>query len=474
MENNENFNENIKAFARRISNENLIGDLDKLINSGYSNKMITPNQFKTLIENPEKNSTKIQALSNMMSMFNGMLKEFINYKSLILTQDHYIYPSDSFKYKDKETLWKDELKVAEHLSKFTPKTLARWITKRELQNGEVYLYKRETSNGILMQEIPPEYCKIFFLDEYGIFRYGVDVTKIKKEFLGFFPKEITKAYDKYKNAKDKKSLKDFNGKYYIVGDDGAAFQLNQWETKGLPYYLHLFGSLMSLSEAEKIDSANNKLDNYKLLVQEVLTDKDGRMVMGADDASLFHNALKNTVPDGVGVVTTPLEVKPITLGDNKLKSYEYVNNIKKGIYDNAGISDDFFNGNSKTKEATILNAVIDTLVPIEIQSQVEKYLNFELSRKFKRGKWKVKFVQTTFYNRQNEISIERENLAIYGSKKRYLAAQGLEPLEILNVLYSEKVMNLEEYMSPMQTSHTISSKGRPEDSSEPESTNIET
>jgi len=104
VENNENFNENIKVFARRISNENLIGDLDKLINSGYSNKTITPNQFKSLIENPEKNSTKIQALSNMMSMFNGMLKEFINYKSLILTQDHYIYPSDSFKYKDKETL----------------------------------------------------------------------------------------------------------------------------------------------------------------------------------------------------------------------------------------------------------------------------------------------------------------------------------------------------------------------------------
>lgn len=86
----------------------------------------------------------------------------------------------------------------------------------------------------------------------------------------------------------------------------------------------------------------------------------------------------------------------------------------------------------------------------------------------------MRFTQTTFYNRQNEITIERENLAIYGSKKKYMAVQGFEPLESLNILYSENIMNYESLMRPMQTSHTISSSGRPSGTDEKEETNVET
>jgi hypothetical protein len=460
-------------FASRTMNESGIRSIENANKSYYRPANISSAQLSRLLNNPSSNVSALQDVSVKMTQLNGMLKEFINYKSLILTQDHYIYPTDSFKYKDKESIWKDELKVAQYLEKYGIKTLNRWLTKRLLQNGEVYIYKRETRDGIFIQEIPHKICKMFVLDEYGIFRYGVDISKISDKEINYFPEEIANAKARFNTTSDKSKLTDFVGNYYIVSDSGAAFQLNQWENKGLPYYLHLFAGLMNLSDAEALDNLSNKLDNYKLLHHEISKDKDGKMVMGADVVGAYHQAIKSVLPEGIAIVSTPMDLKSIPLGDNKLKTYEHSNNIKKAVYDNAGISDDLFNGNSKTNESTILSSIIDTLVPIEIQGFLEKWFNYELRQKFKKGGWRVKFIETSYYNKQKAIQSERENLAIYGSKKKYLATQGFSPLEALNILHNESLLDLEEYMQPMLTSHTISGDGgRPSNTDNPNSTSI--
>lgn len=459
-------------FASRVTDSTGIRSIEKANKSYYRPSNITPAQLSRLLSNPSSNVDALQDVSVKMTQLNGMLKEFINYKSLILTQDHYIYPTDSFKYKDKESIWKDELKVAQYLERYGIKTLNRWLTKRLLQNGEVYIYKRETRDGILIQEMPQKICKMLVLDEFGIFRYGIDVSKITDDKIDYFPEEIINARQRFQTASDKKQLNDFVDNYYIVGDSGAGFQLNQWESKGLPYYIHLFAGLMNLADAEALDNLNNKLDNYKLLHQEIAKDKDGKMVMDKDVVYSYHQSIKSVLPDGIAVVSTPMDLKSIPLGDNKLKTYEHSNNIKKAVYDNAGISDDLFNGNSKTNESTILSSIIDTLVPIEIQGLLEKWFNYELRQKFKKGGWRVRFIETSYYNKQKAIQTERENLAVYGSKKKYLATQGFSPLEALNILHSESLLDLEEYMNPMLTSHTISSGGRPSNADNPSSASI--
>lgn len=442
-----------------------IRDIESVVKRHYSPSVVSAKQLENYLRDPSKNADKLQDVSQKMVNLNGILKEFINYKALILTQDHYIYPSDARKYKNKESIWKDEIKVASLLEKYNIKNLNRWVTKRLLQNGEVYIYKREGNDGILIQELPNKICKVSAVDEYGIKRYKIDVTKISDADIGFYPEEIQK-------AKNKKKSKDFDGKWYSVGDNGTAFILNQWETKGVPYYTNLFASLMNLDDAEKIEKDNNYVDNYKLLHQRIPTDNDGKMLMPADISKMYHQGVKAIAPEGVGVATTPMDIKPITLGDGKMKNQEYLQKLKTKIYDNAGISDDLFNGNSRTNEATILSAIIDSLVPIEIQGYLQDFFNYELNKSAKKGKWKVQFVHTTFYNRQKEIQLERENLAIYGSKKKYLATQGFTPIQVANLLYVEDLMDMEEFMKPMQTSHTISTKGRPRNSDNPDSGEI--
>lgn len=461
-ETDKNVYENINFASRQTDKNNLI-DINAVAETLYASKRVNPKSFQNWLSDPYKFVNELQALSEKMYTQNGILKEFIQYKSLILTQDHYIYPTNALRYNDKDTIRKDELKVAEYLDRFSPIDLQRYVAQKVMQDGEVYLYKRETKTGFLIQEIPNNICKIFSVDEYGVSRYGVDIKKIDKKDLPFLPKELSDAYDKYNNAKDKKKLSGFSNNFYIVSDFGVAFSLTKWKSKGIPYFLHLFSGLMNLSDVELLDNVNNKLENHKIIHQEAPT-KDGKMLMEMNVVEAYHMALKSIVPDGCGTITSPMDIKTLSLGDGKLKTYDYQNYIKKGIYDNAGIASELFNGDSKTKEAIILSSIVDTLVPIKIQNEVEKYLNFELSKKFKKGGWKVSFLPTTYYSRPNDIKLEKENLTLYGSKKKYLAVQGFTPLQALNILYAEDLLSLNEFMKPMQTSHTISSKGRPSDS----------
>ena len=119
-----------------------------------------------------------------------------------------------------------------------------------------------------------------------------------------------------------------------------------------------------------------------------------------------------------------------------------------------------------------MGAVVDTLLPLKIQSMFASWINTILKNTSKTKNWKVVFCNSTEYNQLNMVKNERENLAVYGSKKKYLALQGYTPLEALNILLNEEMLGIEEKMLPMQTSHTLSSedeKGRPSNEDNPDS-----
>lgn len=437
-------------------NKGTIDNIQSLNKKMYSPRKVADERIDTYLKNPLQYASALQDLSLITIINNGILKEFINYKSLILTNDHYLYTSKAYEYKDKEKLLEDEIEVAKYLDKLGIKNVLSWLTKKMFISGEVFLYKKETKDGVFFQELPSKMCKTFLIDEFGLYRFGVNMSLMDDEIVEYYPDEIKKAYKKYKVSKNKKSLKSFSNEYYIVGDSGCAFKFNHWETTGLPYYTHLFAALNNLSSNIALDNLDKALDNFKLIHQEVPMDKDGRIQMKNDVVSVYHEAIKSVMPEGIGVVTSPLQVKSITLGDGRMKNYDYTEKLKKDVYDNAGLSAELFNGNNKTKEAILMGSVVDTLVPLEIQRQFERYINVELMLTFPNKGWHISFLPTTYANRAEQIKLERENLSIYGSKKRYLASQGMSPLEAISIIYEEHLLNLQEYMRPMQTSHTIS------------------
>ncbi|MCC0684072.1 hypothetical protein [Clostridioides sp. ZZV14-6345] len=458
--------ENTNQFASNLifESKNPLKNIEKVYNKIYRPRKITRKQVRTALKNPLENVDILQEASEILKLTNGMLKEFILYKSMILTYDHFIIPTDVSKYKTTEIMQKKEYEAAKYVEKFKIKFNAKWMAERILTNGELYIYKRENKNSILIQEIPASLCKIVGKNNNMVSKYAIDLSGITDESIGFYPAEIQNLYNLYKNGKLGANENLLDGSYYKLDNNAAAFNLDMWGKKGIPYYAHIFDSLLALEDMDDIQDNNAKIDNFKLLHQLADTDEDGNLLLDQDTLMMFHESIKSVVPDGIGVITTPMKVDSVVLGDEKVKIMEYINKVKESIYDNSGINNELFNGNKSTNEAIAIGATVDILLPLKIQSMIENWINDELGQNPKSRNWTLNFVGTSEYNKRQVIQDERENLTLYGSRKKYLATQGLTPLQVLNITQNEKMLGLEESLMPMQTAHTISKKGRPDNS----------
>ncbi|WP_024622607.1 hypothetical protein [Metaclostridioides mangenotii] len=437
-----------------------VNNVEKIYKSIYRPRKMSRKQLRTAMKNPQENANKLQEISEILKHSNGMLKEFILYKSMILTYDHFIVPKDMSKYKAYEDMFNEEYKAALYLEKFKIKFNAKWMAERILSNGELYIYKREDSDSILIQEMPSDKCKIVGKNNNMVSKYAIKLSAISDAELSFYPQEIQNLYMANKDGKlinDKNLLE---GGYYRLDKNASAFNLETWASKGVPYYAHIFDSLMALEDMDDIQDQNAKLDNFKLLHQLADTDDDGNLLLEREVLENYHEAIKETVPNGIGVITTPMPVNPVTLGDEKVKTMDYINKIKEGIYDSSGINNELFNGNRSTNEAIAIGSVVDILISLKIQDMICNWINDELNQRKETKNWGITFVKTSEYNQRQAVQDERENLSLYGSRKKYLATQGFTPLQVMNITKNEKLLGLEDSLMPMQTSHTLSKKGK--------------
>ncbi len=99
-----------------------------------------------------------------------------------------------------------------------------------------------------------------------------------------------------------------------------------------------------------------------------------------DAVGIYHQSVKNAVPSGIGVVTSPMEIKGVPLTDSRVKNLDYATKVKKSIYDATGFNDDLFNGSKSSNEAIAMGAVVDTLLPLKIQSMFASWINTILKK----------------------------------------------------------------------------------------------
>ena len=78
-------------------------------------------------------------------------------------------------------------------------------------------------------------------------------------------------------------------------------------------------------------------------------------------------------------------------------------------------------------------------------------------------------LNTTYFNKENEVKISRENLAYGGSRLQALGTWGYTPLQAMNVLKGEQALGIDSIMIPSQTSHTLTNEsgGRKEKADDP-------
>ena len=277
--------------------------------------------------------------------------------------------------------------------------------------------------------------------------------------LSQFSPYFEKLYLEYKNRKGKQ----YNDNW-IPLDPAKAFAIkidNEDIESIVPPFASLFPDIKDLEQAKQRKKMQEQIDNYLLLVQHIpindATQSIDAFKISFDLAQFYHNQALATLPEEIGILTTPMEITAIKT-QKPHNTEDTLATKTKAIYDSASISQFLFNSDKATGSGVSNSIKSLEQIALNIGRQVERAFNRKLKMKRWGYRFKMKFLDITAYNRDEVLKryLDGGNSG-FPTTLSYSSALGMSPLEFVTTLQLENdVLGLRESMIPWLNSHTMS------------------
>jgi hypothetical protein len=275
--------------------------------------------------------------------------------------------------------------------------------------------------------------------------------------LSLFPKELQKAYIKFKEGKLKQDVGDDYGWFMLDPGTGVKFNLNDSD---FPPLIQAIPSIIDLDEAQELDRKKTMQQLLKIVIQKLPIDKNGDLVFDLDEARDLHNnavtMLKRAV--GVDVLTTFADTEVADMqDDNSTATSDDLQRVERTVYNNLGVSQNLFNTEGNTAlEKSILN---DEATMRDLVYQFEMLLNTVIKRFDKtQYNFRIEILETTIYNYKDIAKMYKEQTQIGYSKMLPQIALGHSQSSIIATAHFEnEILHLSEIMLPPMSSNTMNS-----------------
>lgn len=462
-----------------------IGDYQKAC-PGLSSKQDVLNA----IANKDRN--RLREISEFFYRVSGIYKRTLRYMAFMYLYDWYVVPCINNQSIAKEKVLNGFYGSLNLLDNFKVKKNLGDIALKVFQRGCYYGYKVETNNTIVLQELPPKYCRSRFTIgnkpaiEFNMKYFDTqfrDSTQ-RARILKLFPKEFEVGYRLYKQGKLKPDfLGDTNGWYLL--DPSMTVKFNT-DSDDIPMFISMIPLIIDLNESQAIDRKKTLQRLLKIIIQKMPMDKNGELLFDKDEARQLHNNAVQMLKKAIGldVLTTFADVEVANLSDTNASSAQTddLQRVERQVFNEAGVSEMIFNtdGNLALKNSILADASsIETLI-----LQFEDFLNELLDRyntQPKKVTYKVQLLRTTVYNYQELAKMFKEQTQLGYSKMLPQIALGQSQSVILaNAYFENEILDLSSLFIPPMTSNTMSSNtikemgsdklGRPEKPDDQKST----
>lgn len=461
-----------KLFSKDVSKMHF-AEATAVAGATSASSITSESSLKNMLRNPIANAQAVAVYSQEIRRTNGIYASIINYLKSMLTFDHLLYPvieKQNNANQDQlreafvnNAILVDRLNIKYHFPIFLGKVLT---------SGSVYMYKIEDNDGVAFMEIPNEISRVSYIQN-GVFRFEVDLSKLNDKLIEALPTEFEGAYNQYQNGTTDK-FKD--GKWYEVSDKGVAFTIdeNVLTQSGLsvPQFSSTLLDALRLEKAKENMENVDKLDNSKIVHSKVPVDDKGRPLMERKVVESYHRNLKRALPEGSVAITNPFDTDALNVSGNGVGregKFSLLDKSKSNMFDGAGISSLLFAGDGSSSKALDRSIEVDSqMLYSSVLPLFTNYVNYELKQNSKKGvTWKIKFITTTHFSKNEDIKTAKDQLSFGGSRMEYLASTGMTPLEVANMFFFEQeILNIDEYMISKETSYTKS--GNSDESGAPE------
>lgn len=439
----------------------LSGMIIKDLNENASQQLtrrFTRADVARFLENPQRYAKELGMMSTALYNASPHYRRLINYYSNLPLLDYIVEPygidlSKSVNEKSFRTGYQRAIDLAELMNvkhEFKKALKVAWM------RDTFYGYQHEAKDSFFIQELPFEFCQISSIED-GVYNFSFNLQYFDRNptQVELFPKEFKSMYNKFKSGSQ--------GQWQELDvNKTVLIKINEEVTHDMPPFIGIFKSIYDIEDYKALKMAKETMSNYKFIVQKIpIRDKSERnndFLIDLTNVAMFHNKTSATLPDGVGLITTPFDVDTVNFSKDKSET-DNVQEAEREFYASAGTSQMLFNGD-KSSNANLGKSInVDEQDVFTVLRQVERFIARKMKYDIKGTfKFRLKFLDTTLFN-QDEVIERYLKSAQYGLPVKMLlsASLGLSPSAVTSMAYLEnEVLNLTESFIPLSSTHTQS------------------
>lgn len=408
---------------------------------------------------------KMRDISNYFYKISGIYQRLCRYMAYMYRYDWLVTPyySDLIK---PDKLLDSFNKVLTYLDKFEAKKFFGDVALKVIKNGCYYGYLVARNGAVVVQELPPQYCRSRFIVngqpavEFNM-KYFNDMfmnAEQRMRMLKVFPSEFEKGYKLYQQGKLKPDFPgDESGWYLLEIGSVVKFNLNGDD---FPPFIAVIPAIIDLDAAQDLDRRKMQQQLLKIIIQKMPIDKNGDLVFDVDEAQQLHNNAVQMLSKAIGidVLTTFADVEVADMADNKTSTTtDDLEKVERTVYNEAGVSQMQFNTDGNIAlEKSVLN---DEASMWNLIQQFETFLNVLLipfNRSPKKVTYRAQILPTTIYNYKDLAKQYKEHTQLGYSKMLPQVALGQSQSAVLATAYFENdILDLVNVFIPPLMSSTM-------------------
>lgn len=428
-----------------------------------------------MVQNPKQNEKALRRFSQYLYNVQAPFKRLVHYYADMLLFNISVYPTNATEADMKTDEFKKQYdKVWKYLDKFHfKKEFKKVVTGMVLEDAKFMYIRNEESSRITLQEMPVDYCLIDSQFNYG-WLYSFDLNYFSQQGVdinGYAP-EFKEYYLNYLNLLNKEidyapnirpELRDGRWTYWqqINPKRSWVFKFHDIYAGLVPPLLGLFVDANEIDNFKQLENTKIALEVYNLLIGLIPINKNKSgsktddFAVSADIAAEFNALINQQLPDGVKFGTVPFDdVKQFDFSKNAQTKDNIVGDALKNFYATGGVDQAMFNADKPNATTMKASTMVDAALVESVYRTFESFLDYQISRKFDKFNFKVKFSGTIF---DAEERYERAlRCAEYGIITPELPASlGLTEKEMRDGVSLMQSLGYPDKFEPVQTSHTM-------------------
>ena len=396
----------------------------------------------------------------------GIYSRLVRYMAFMYRYDSFLTPYVNGDNVKTEKVLDGFYKGLNILDNFKVKKTLGEIALQVVKQGCYYGYKVPTSTGIVLQELPADYCRVRFkrgnkpVVEFNMKFFDENFRDMEQrvKILKMFPKEFSKGYVLYRQGKLPPLFQgDTVGWYMLDPEQTVKFTVNG---EDYPPFISVIPLILDLDAAQDLDRQKTMQRLLKIVIQKIPLDKNGELLFDIDEIQQLHNnaVMMLARAIGVDVLTSFADVSVEDMSDDSSVQTDDLERVERQLYNEAGVSQLQFNSDGNIAlNNSILN---DEATMYNMLLQFEDFLNEllePLNKSPKKLQYKVQLLTTTIYNYKDLAKMYKEQTQMGYSKMLPQIALGQSQSSILATAYFENdILDLLHVFIPPVMSSTMS------------------